>query len=616
MTPEQAANSDLVLDLVSFQLVRGGQRLKLERTPMELLSLLASRPGALVTREEIVQRLWGDAVHVDVDAGTNTAVRKIRLILDDDPACPRYLETVVGKGYRFIGPITVIDNHRSAVATRSTTWRRPGSGIKRTLLAAGLASVFFLILAAVLYTSRLHSRREEAPVSIAVVPLENLSETQGQDFFVNGLTEEIITELGQLNPGRIRVVTYESSPRERKSLKTDFADKPELQYVLEGSVRRLGERIRISVRLVRITDDTALWTESFDRNIGDVLGLQAEIAQRIGRELQVKIYHRSGQGPVASELVETYFRGRFELQSHILSVPDAAREDFARAIALDASYAPAYAGLADFYRSRAVVNDAGAEQNWRLADQYAAKALSLDPDSAETHVAIAQIRLLHDWDWRAAREHAVRALQLNPSSPDAHAVYARYLTVEGNMEEAISQRKQAVALDPVRDDLKQQLTRDLYFAHRYQDIVTVASQTLASDPHNQAAHDDLCFSLGPLKRFPEAIAECGNALVAAGHADWVRSYNLEYRRHGFEAASSFVGKKQLAEVLSNPNPDLWDLANVYAIAGMREEALRTLFQALQTHDPGLLQIRVDPDFDLIRDDPRYNDLMRRISFPD
>jgi hypothetical protein len=197
---------------------------------------------------------------------------------------------------------------------------------------------------------------------------------------------------------------------------SDLAQRSGSQYLVEGSVRRHLEQARISVRLVRVADETTLWTESFDRQVGDVLSLQSEIAQRIGRELQVQVLGHTNAKAAKPEVVEAYLRGRFEMSRRYelgrRDPPDAARTFFERAIVLDASYAPAHAGLADYYRSHAVGDDEGAEQFWRLAAQYATKALSLDSESAETHAALAQIKLMHDWDWRAAQEHALRALQL------------------------------------------------------------------------------------------------------------------------------------------------------------------------------------------------------------
>ncbi len=495
--------------------------------------------------------------------------------------------------------------------------RGPNRRIVAALLAGGLAIVVLLTWSAMHRATRASTGESQGRVVIAVVPLENLSGDPGQDFFVNGLTEEVITQLGQLNPERIGVVRYGSSTsaRQTSAVIPDLRKQSGLQYLLEGSVRRQDEQARISIRLLRVTDETTVWTESFDRNVGDVLSLQSEIAGRIGRELQIRVLARANRKPVEPAVIESYFKGRFELARHLLPVPDAARAHFQRAIELDPSYAPAYAGLADFYSSSAVGNDEGTEQAWRLAEKYATQALSLDSESAETHAAIAGIKLMHDWDWRAAREHALRALQLNPSLPEAHSVYARYLRTAGNVEEALNQRKLAVALDPFRVDLKDELTFEKYFARDYQNIVASARQTLAIDPNDQSAHDALCINLGRLGLFDESVAECGKFLALDGHSDWVTAYVREYHKHGHKAASLFVARKYLNEILKQPHPDLWDLANAYVLADMREETLRTLFQGVQTHEPGLLQIRVDPDFDSIRNEPRYVELVRQIGFP-
>jgi TolB-like protein/DNA-binding winged helix-turn-helix (wHTH) protein len=619
MAPDKALPNDLVLDLASFQLIRAGRPVKLEKTPMELLTLLVRRQGALVTREEIVRTVWGDAVHIDVDAGVNTAIRKIRLALDDDPACPRYLETAVGKGYRFIGSITVVNNdvNHDAPAEQTSPAPRPSfsKGITLALVAAG-AAILFLVAAFVLHRGAPQaSSRGQGRVVIAVVPLQNLSDDPQQNYFVDGLTDEILTQLGELNPERLGVMRYRSSAilGPTQATVAELGPPSGSQYLLEGSVRRQGEEARISVRLMRGADQTTVWAESFDRHLGDVLSLQAEIAQRIGRELQIQVLGRPSRKPASPEVVEAYLRGRFELNRPDPS--DAARSYFERAIALDPSYAAAYAGLADFYSKRAVGNDEGSPQAWQLAEQYATQALSLDGESAEAHTTIAEIKLMRDWDWAAAREHALRALQLNPSSPEAHAVYARYLRTAGNLEGAVDQRKQALALDPFRVDLRVQLELEYFFARDYQDLVASARQTLVRDPNDQSAHGGLCSGLGRLKRFDESVAECNKQLALEGHADWAASYVREYRRRGYDAANTLVAEEQLKEILKLPHPDLWDLANAYVSAGRREETLNTLFQGLPTHEPGLLQLRVDPDFDSIRDDPRYAELVRRIGFP-
>jgi tetratricopeptide (TPR) repeat protein len=222
---------------------------------------------------------------------------------------------------------------------------------------------------------------------------------------------------------------------------------------------------------------------------------------------------------------------------------------------------------------------------------------------------------MHDWDWPAAREHALRALQLNPSSPEAHSVYALYLRVAGNIPEALKHRNQAVAVDPYRADLKEHLAIERYFARDYKWGVDWARQTLAADPTSWAAHEGLCIALGRVELFDESVAECSKAFVLQGRADWASAFEREYREHGYKAAISSNSKREVNEILKRPQPDLWELANAYVLADMRDETFRTLFQGLHTREPGLLQIRVDSDFDSIRDDARYAELIRQIGFP-
>jgi TolB-like protein/tetratricopeptide (TPR) repeat protein len=500
---------------------------------------------------------------------------------------------------------------------------KPASGARKSWrwqVLTGIAIVLVGVSGWFLWT---RGRNSPPPAKqklmLAVLPFQNLTGDAGQDYFSDGLTEEMVTQVGNLDPqhlgviARTSVMYYKNRPQPLQEVGRDLG----VQYVLEGSVRREAEQARISVRLVRVADGATLWTDSFDRHVGAVLSLQSEIAQRVGSALQVQVlsglHPKPANFPTKPEVVEAYLRGRFELNR--AEIPDAARAYFERTITLDPSYAPAYAGLADFYRSRAVLNDEGSAEAWRLAEQNATRALSLDGESEEAHTAIARIKLMHDWDWPAAREHALRALQLNPSSPEAHSVYAVYLRVAGNIPEDLNHLKQALAVDPYRADLKERLASERYFARDYQSGVDWARQTLASDPNSWAGHENLCIGLGRLELFDESVAECSKAFVLQGRADWVPTFERQYHQHGYKAAILYVAKRDLNEMLKRPNPDLWDLANAYVLAGMPEETIRTLFQGLPTHEPGLLQIRVDPDFDSIRDDARYAELIRRIGFP-
>jgi TolB-like protein/DNA-binding winged helix-turn-helix (wHTH) protein/tetratricopeptide (TPR) repeat protein len=600
-------------DAQSGDLRRSGVLIKLRDQPSRILLYLLEHAGQLVTREELRQHLLPSDTFVDFDHSLNTAVMKLRDALGDSADKPLYIETLPKKGYRFVAPA-------SYARTASAPHEQPVNGRKAAVLAAvGLPVVLLLTVFAMHRDTPPISVETQSHLIIAVAPLQNLSEDPGQEYFVEGLTDEILTQLGQLNPERLGVVRYRPSATMRPSISAiaDLGQRSDIHYLLEGSIRHYLDQTRISLRLVRMADGTTLWTDSFDRQVGDVLSVQSEIAQRVGRELQIQVLERSNRKSAKPEVVEAYLRGRFEMSrryefsAHAPS--DAARTFFERATMLDPSYAPAHAGLADFYRQRAVRDDEGAEEAWRLAEQHAMQALSLDDESAETHAAMAQIKLMHDWDWRLAREHALRALQLNPSSPEAHAVYARYLRIAGNTGDALNHYKQALVLDPFRVDLRVELTREYYIARDYKGGVESARQLLTYNPYT--AHGELCSDLGALKLFSESVTECSQMLSLDGHSDWVPSYLREYHQKGYEAAMSFIGRKCLGEILKRPRPDLWDLANAYVLAGKREEALRTLFQGLKIHEPGLLQVHVDPDFDSIRNEPRYAELVRQIGFP-
>jgi DNA-binding winged helix-turn-helix (wHTH) protein/Tfp pilus assembly protein PilF len=490
MTLDHSAPPGLVLDVTAFELRRDGQRVKLQKTPLEILTVLACRPGSLVTRNEIVAAIWGDAVHVDVEAGINTAIRKIRLALDDDPVAPTYIETVVGKGYRFVGPITVIESDT------------PGAP-RASLPAAGTP-----------------------PQTVSV-----------------------------------------------------------------------SARLRVAMLAAAIA--------------GAVLLAGAGVAVKLGHGWPLRTLVNADRGDF--RLAEPYVRGRVELaRADRRQTP---RAYFERALAVDPSYAPAHAGLADFYRAQAIAADEGSEQAWRLAEQYAAEALAVGATSAEAHAAVAQIRLMHNWNWAAAREHAQRALQLNPNLPDAHAVYARYLQVAGDLPGSVDHRKQAVVLDPLRVDLRLELALEQWFAGEAADAVATVRETLTLDANNAVAIGLLCAALGRLHQFDEAIASCSKAVVLVGHRDWAEPLEQEYRQHGYVAATHLIAEKTLEDILAQKQPDLWDLANAYVLVGKNDEALDTLFLGLPTHEPGLLQVRLDPDFDPLRGDPRYAELIRRIGFP-
>ena len=610
------------------RLSRGGSVLRLQRVPLQALAVLIEQKGQIVSREHLAEKIWGKGVSLDADNSLNVAIRKLRQALGDNPEAPQYIQTITGQGYRLIASAVQEDApfalHQPPVATAAAPPVAPVSLAKpsQRLWALYAAVLALAILGGAFWLewSRVHKNHPPSATAqsmVAVLPFENLTGDQDQDYFSDGLTEEMITQIGNLDPqrlgviGRTSVMYYKTHPQTLVQIGQDLG----VQYAVEGSVRRNQDQARISVRLLRVRDGAIVWTNSFDRSIGDALALQSEIAQTIVGALLKQVLGRSRSHPTRPEVVESYLHGRFEL-NRVDRQGAAAREYFERAIALDPSYAAAYAGLADFYFFRAVRKDEGSGQAWRLAEQNAARALSLDDQSVEAHVATARVRLMHDWDWQSARQHALRALQLNSSSAEAHAVYATYLRIAGDLPQDLIHRQRALAVDPYREDMKDELASERYFARDFEGVAAAARQNLATDPNNLGDHVTLCMSLEHLHQLAESFAECRKVLVLQGQSDWGNEYAQQYRQHGYKAANLLVAEKRLKTIQAEPHhPDLWELANAYVAAGKIDETFRTLFQCLAAHEPGLLQIRVDPDFDEIRTDPRYADLVRRTGFP-
>lgn len=353
---------DFEFDPSLLRLRRDGRVLKLQRIPLEALAALVEQRGQIVSRDQLAERIWGKGVFLDADNSLNIAIRKLRQALGDDPEQPRFIQTVTGRGYRLIAP--VVDTDLSPEPTPSTpdsvplkpAIRKPKS--RRWQILTGAAVVLMIVGSWFAWSrARIRPQPAKGKSMLAVLPLETLTGDAGQDYFGDGLTEELITQLGNLDAQHLGVIARTSVMyyKNRQQPLQQVGRELGVQYVLEGSVRRDHEQARISVRLVRIADGTTLWTDSYDRHVGDVLSLQSEIAQRIGRELQVQVLGRVKRKPAGSEVVEAYLRGRFELNRP--EPQDAVRTYFDRAITLDSSYARAYAGLADFYRGRAVRDD-------------------------------------------------------------------------------------------------------------------------------------------------------------------------------------------------------------------------------------------------------------------
>src|SRR5258707_8270915 len=424
------------LDRARFELRRNGRVLKLERIPMELLILLAEKDGNVVSRQEIVERLWPKEVFVDTEHGINTAIRKIRAALHEDAEQPRFVVTVLGKGYRFVaeskngdarqmGSPHEVRNSRpteTIPANSRHRWAVPVAGLALCLLVGGVlafnvAGVRDRIFPA---SPRMQIR------SIAVLPLANLSGDPAQDYFADGMTDELITALAKNRS--LRVVSRTSTMQYkgvRRPLR-DIARELGVDGILEGSLERSGNRVHMTVQLIHAPSDTHIWAESYDRDSSELFSLPSELSRTIAKEVKVAVAPASPLRNINPEAHDEYLRGRYLWYS---MDNENSRKHFENAIQLQPDYAAAWSGVADDYIASVVEGLAPPEPAMQKGGEAARKAVELDDAVAEAHNSMAGFYLFGRWDWRDAEKESLRALEINPNLAEAHNLYSYVLVV-------------------------------------------------------------------------------------------------------------------------------------------------------------------------------------------
>lgn len=514
--------------------------------------------------------------------------------------------------------------------------RRPhpaGRRPPRRLLyaAAGLAAIGLAGAATYQGWSREIPARSTASSirSLAVLPLSSLSPDPDGQFFADAMTDGVIAELSRI--GALKVISRTSSMRYRDATKPlpDIAQELGASGMVVGSILREGVRVRIAVQLIDAATDQGLWSGTFDGAAENVLDLQREVARRIAREIAVTLTVSEEAGfaratPVNPEAFRLYLMGRrlLRLMSHWTGTDrragdwEAARHAFERATAIDPTYAQAYVGLAQLHPFGVKHGFLSRPAAFARAEMAARKALDLDDGSADAHLALASIRLFRDWDWEGAERAFLRALELHPNSPEAHGRYAHYLRWVGRQQEAIEQSQRALDLDPLDVRLSNALGVGLMFARRFDEAIAQFRECLKLEPSNITAHYGLAMSYEGLGQHDQAVDPWGLWLRRRGEPAVAEAFEREYRAHGYSAASRLLFRTRLEQELNRRHPDPWYLAYFHARLDEKDEAFRWLERAYEDRNPGLLQIRVDSDVDNLRSDPRYNDLVRRIGFPE
>jgi TolB-like protein/DNA-binding winged helix-turn-helix (wHTH) protein/Tfp pilus assembly protein PilF len=628
----------LELDRSAYELRRGGSPLKLSRTPMEVLLLLVERRGELVTRDEIAERIWGKNVFVDRDNNINAAIRKLRQVLEDDPEKPKFVQTVTGRGYRFISAVPEAGNLTALPAGGSDpvllTDVLPASRIRAAiphprvrrlwLLLPCAAIALILGVVAYFHGSRLRTHPQTAVaqtavgrVMLAVLPFKNLTGDAAQDYFSDGLTEEMIAQLGNLDPphlgviARTSVMHYKGSNEKLDQIGSELR----VQYVLEGSVRRSSDKIRITAQLIQIRDQTHVWARQYDRELSDLLALQGEIAQEVAEEIPLGFTdpkaaisaHQPLLGPQAYEAYDLYLKGRYFWNKRTPRGFQQAIECFQRSIAKDPKYARAYAGLADTYALLSGYTLTPQTESMPKARAAALKALELDESLAEAHTSLALITENYDWDWKTAEKEYRRAIELNPNYATAHHWYAEFLSWEGRFDEAFAESERARQLDPLSLIIAADNAAILFYSRQYDRAIAQCRSVQEMEPNFPRAH--LVVGAYVEKgQFANALADLDKWEDAA----WTLSWRIYiYGRHGQQPQARRALEKlhQLnrREYIS-PDAFLW----AYLGMGNKDEAFAWFERAYADHSNSLISLKVNPAYDPLRSDPRFQDLMRRV----
>ena len=635
------------LDCDRYELLRSGRPVRLEKIPMELLILLVTKDGRLVTRQEIIEHVWGKEVFVDTEHGINTAIRKIRNVLRDDPGQPRFVQTVSRKGYRFVAPINVIPQEGGNGNHGATDLLPPNTTQTQTdllvpislpqshhrviglLRKAAMVLVGAIGVAAILVglnvrglRQRLfaHTPRQGGPQirSLAVLPIENLSGDLSQDFLADGMTEELITELGKSSALRVISRTSVMQYRGTKKPVQEIARELNVDAVLEGTALRSGNHLRITANLVQSSPETHLWAETYDSENGDILSVQQRVADSVAREIRVALSPRDtttlGDGrSVNPEAQDQYFRGLYALRSAGGGSTQTAVDYLQRAIKKDPNFARAYGVLAMAYAVW-YPGDRGPRENMPRAREAALKAVALDNSLAAGHMALAYIDLNYDWNFAEAERESKRALELDPNLAIVRNYYARELVISGRTDEALAQVRRALELQPYAGlDYPAWV---FYLAHRYNDALELAQKMVAIDPNFSWGRWALAANYEQLGKEKEAAEEYLQFEILSGSSP----QRIKRLREGL-ARSSAKGFWQasledyLRTAKSSYVPPVL-VAGVYMRLGDKARALQCLEKGYQERDDLMIDLNVDPVFDAFRSEPRFQDLVRRVGLPD
>jgi TolB-like protein/DNA-binding winged helix-turn-helix (wHTH) protein/Flp pilus assembly protein TadD len=612
---------DCELDADEFVLSRAGRRLRLERKPMELLILLAEKQGQLLKREEIIEKIWGKDLFFDAENGINNAIRKIRSALNDDSEQPRFVETAVGKGYRFVAPVEHVAETGSSPAPAPEGIRRwPRSG-RRLAWIPGLVAIALVAAAFALNVPRVRNWNVGWGVppihSIAVLPLENLSGDPAQDYFADGMTDALITELAQFSS--LRVISRTSAMHYKGSHQPlpEIAKELNVDAVVEGAVSRSGNRVRITAQLLEARSDRHLWAKAYERDIREIESLQQNVADSIISEIQPKLRPQgsasvSRKRQVNPEAYDAYLQGIYFWHKFNEAGDRRAVEYFQESIRKDPLYALGYAGLSNAYHELAYYGRP--IDIMPKSKEAAEKALQLDDTVAEAHNALGWVKWIYDWDWPGAEKEFQRAIQLNPGHSISHGMYANFLDSMGRFEEASREFRVASELDPVALILITNAADHFRCMRQFDRAIAEDRKALDMDPGFADAHENLAYAYVNKGMYEESIKEMEELAISDGERDLAQTMKIAFANGGYKGALKSRLRFYKDRRKAGAHVNFWDEALTHAQLGNTDLALQSLEKAYDERED-ITDLAVNPSWDSIRADPRFQELLRRVRLP-
>jgi TolB-like protein/DNA-binding winged helix-turn-helix (wHTH) protein/Flp pilus assembly protein TadD len=611
------------LDVHAAELRKAGLKLRLHGQPIQVLAALLNSAGELVTREELRAQVWPADTFVDFDHSLHNAIGRIREVLGDSAGTPRYIETLPRRGYRFIGRVEKIGIEEALPAGPTEPSREaPVVAVRsrnRAILIAAMLMTVAVAVAAVLLLAFSHRAAITPSIrSIAVLPLDNFSGDPAQEYFVDGMTDELITDLAKI--GALRVISRTSVMRykgTRKSL-PEIARELNVDGIIEGSVTRSGQRVRITAQLLYGPSDKHLWAETYDRDLGDVLSLQSEVAQEIAQQVRAQVTPQQqarfrAARTVNPEAYDAYLRGRYYLSNQYTTPQplNIAKAYFEEAVRKDPKFALAYSGLADAYLYLAFFGQVSPESNYHFAEEMVRHSLSLDDSIGEAHDTLAELSW-HNWDWDAADREFNTAIALAPSYICAHEDRAEYLAFRGRRSEAEAELAQILELDT---SVSSALTESaIYYQLRdFDRLVEASRRGIALNPNEWLEHFYLGVGYEGTGKRLEAISEYQKAVaLSGGDQDAAVTLAHAYAGVGRRSETQKI-LRDLEQKSTKVYVSPYLIATLHATLGDKDAAFKFLEKAyLEKSMQISWDLKADLRIDNLRSDPRYEKLLRRV----